>query len=103
MADSVTIGQPALLESSVKDYVTLLKPGVMLLVVFSGLAGMVMAPGHLHPLLQVITLLCIAVGSGAGGAINMWYDRDIDAHMRRTEKRPIPTGRIAPEDALAYG
>lgn len=89
--------------SSMRDYVTLMKPGVMLLVVFSGLAGMVMAPGHLHPLLQIITLLCIAIGSGAGGAINMWYDRDIDAHMLRTANRPVPAGRIAADDALAFG
>ena len=90
-------------ESSVRDYITLLKPGVMLLVVFSGLAGMVMAPGHLHPLLQVITILCIALGSGAGGTINMWYDRDIDAKMVRTAARPVPAGRIAPDDALTFG
>ncbi|MGB1539587.1 MAG: heme o synthase [Rickettsiales bacterium] len=89
--------------SSARDYITLLKPGVMLLVVFTGLAGMVLAPGQLHPLLQVITVLCIAIGSGAGGAINMWFDRDIDKHMARTQKRPIPAGRIVPDDALAYG
>lgn len=89
--------------SSVKDFITLLKPGVMLLVVFTGIAGMVLAPGHLHPLLQAIAVLCIAVGSGAGGAINMWFDRDIDAVMLRTVNRPIPAGRIAPEDGLAFG
>lgn len=90
-------------ESTVRDYLRLLKPGVMSLVVFSGWVGMAVAPGTLHPFLQLVTLLCIAVGSGASGAINMWYDRDIDAHMRRTQYRPIPQGRIAPADALAFG
>lgn len=89
--------------STVRDYITLLKPGVMLLVVFTGFAGMYIAPGTLHPLLQVLTVLCIAVGSGAGGAINMWFDRDIDAHMLRTAGRPIPAGRVAADDALVYG
>lgn len=89
--------------SSVRDYITLLKPGVMSLVVFSGLTGMVLAPGTLHPFLQGITLLCIAAGSGAGGALNMWYDRDIDAVMTRTASRPIPAGRISPDNALAFG
>jgi protoheme IX farnesyltransferase len=90
-------------ESSVRDYITLLKPGVMSLVVFTGLAGMVVAPGTLHPFLWLVTLLCIAVGSGAGGALNMWYDRDIDALMARTITRPVPTGRILPGDAFAFG
>jgi len=90
-------------QSSVSDYVILLKPGVMSLVVFTGLAGMLLAPGHLHPLQQFLTLLCIALATGAGGAMNMWYDRDIDAIMTRTMKRPIPAGRIAPDDALAFG
>ena len=90
-------------QSSVRDYWTLLKPGVMSLVVFTGLAGVVVAPGSLHPFLQFITLLCIALGSGAGAALNMWYDRDIDAMMARTAKRPLPAGRIAPGDALGFG
>ena len=89
--------------ASLKDYFTLLKPGVMSLVVFTGAAGMWMAPGHLHPFYQIITILCIALGSGAGAALNMWYDRDIDALMTRTAKRPIPAGRIAADDALALG
>lgn len=71
--------------------------------VFSGAAGMVVAPGHLHPFLALVALLCIALGSGASGAINMWYDRDIDAIMRRTQNRPIPSGKILPETALAFG
>jgi protoheme IX farnesyltransferase len=90
-------------ESSVRDYYMLLKPGVMSLVVFTGFAGMVVAPGTLHPFLQLVTLLCIAIGSGAGGALNMWYDRDIDAIMVRTASRPVPTGRITPDNALAFG
>ncbi|HAA93308.1 MAG TPA: protoheme IX farnesyltransferase, partial [Rhodospirillaceae bacterium] len=85
------------------DYVQLLKPRVMSLVVFSGLAGLLLAPGELHPVLSVVAVLCIAVGAGASGAINMWYDRDIDAVMSRTKSRPIPTGRIAPGDALGFG
>lgn len=89
--------------SSVRDFVTLLKPGVMLLVVFTGFAGLVLAPGELHPFLQVVAILCIALGSGAGGAINMWFDRDIDAVMLRTVNRPIPAGRITADDALAFG
>ncbi len=90
-------------ESSLRDYLTLLKPGVMSLVVFTGAAGVWMAPGQLHPFLQFITILCIALGSGAGAALNMWYDRDIDAVMKRTQKRPIPGGRVAADDALALG
>jgi len=92
-----------IIESSVKDYISLLKPGVMSLVVFTGVAGMVLAPGHINLFQQFLTLLCIALGSGAGGAMNMWYDRDIDAIMTRTKKRPVPAGRIAPDDALAFG
>ena len=90
-------------ESTVSDYIELLKPGVMSLVVFTGFAGMIVAPGHLNLLQQIMTLFCIALGSGAGAAMNMWYDRDIDAIMLRTVKRPIPAGRIAPDDALAFG
>ena len=75
----------------------------MSLVVFSGLAGLLVAPGTLHPILAVVAVLCIAVGAGAAGAINMWYDRDIDAVMERTQKRPIPMGRMIPGDALGFG
>jgi heme o synthase len=87
----------------VRDYAALLKPRVMSLVVFTGFAGLVVAPGGLHPLLAAVAVLCIAVGAGAAGAINMWYDRDIDGLMERTRKRPIPAGRIAPDKALAFG
>ena len=85
------------------DYLALLKPRVMSLVVFTGFAGLVVAPGNLHPLLAVVAVLCIAISAGAAGAINMWYERDIDALMERTCKRPIPAGRIAPNRALVFG
>jgi heme o synthase len=89
--------------STAADWFALLKPRVMSLVVFSGLVGLLVAPGHLHPVLGFTAILCIAVASGAAGAINMWYDRDIDAVMRRTAKRPIPSGRIEPGEALGFG
>jgi len=90
-------------DARVADYVALLKPRVMSLVVFSGFAGMMVAPGHLHPVLAAVAVLCIALSAGAAGAINMWYDRDIDAVMQRTRFRPIPAGRVKPEEALAFG
>jgi protoheme IX farnesyltransferase len=93
----------ALGDAAVGDYVALLKPRVMTLVVFSGFAGLVVAPGHLHPVLAAVAVLCIAVAAGASGAINMWYERDIDALMERTRRRPIPTGRVQPQEALAFG
>ena len=89
--------------SEVSDWVTLLKPRVISLVVLTGVVGLLVAPGHLHPTLAIAAVLCIALGAGAAGAINMWYDRDIDAVMRRTQARPIPAGRIDPGAALAYG
>jgi heme o synthase len=85
------------------DYFALLKPRVMSLVVFTALVGLVLAPGHIHPLVAATAILAIALGAGASGAINMWYDRDIDAVMARTASRPIPAGRIDPEEALAFG
>jgi len=90
-------------EPTVGDYVALLKPRVMSLVVFTALVGMVAAPGGIHPLLGFIALLMIAVGAGASGALNMWYDADIDARMARTAARPIPRGRITPGEALSFG
>ncbi|MBY3118780.1 heme o synthase [Rhizobium laguerreae] len=90
-------------EASARDYFELLKPRVMSLVVFTAFAGLVLAPGHIHSVLGVIAILCIAVGAGASGALNMWYDADIDAIMSRTANRPIPAGRIAPSEALAFG
>ncbi len=89
--------------SSARDWLMMLKPRVMTLVVYSGFAGLLVAPDHIHPIIAFAAIVCIAVGAGAAGAINMWYDRDIDAIMRRTAKRPIPAGRIAADEALAYG
>ncbi len=89
--------------ADVVDFWQLLKPRVMSLVVFTGLVGMVLAPGTLHPVLAAVALLCIAVGAGASGALNMWYDADIDAVMRRTARRPVPAGRVLPGEALAFG
>ncbi len=85
------------------DYLALLKPRVMSLVVFTALAGLVVAPGHMHPVLAFFALVCIAVGAGAAGALNMWYDADIDAVMSRTADRPVPAGRVQPGEALAFG
>jgi protoheme IX farnesyltransferase len=88
---------------TVEDYLALLKPRVMSLVVFTALAGLVAAPGHIHPWLAGVALLAIAMGAGASGAINMWYDADIDAVMRRTAGRPLPAGRLLPGEALGFG
>jgi heme o synthase len=89
--------------AELSDWFALLKPRVLTLVVFTGLIGLLIAPGHLHPVLAFTAVLCIAVAAGACGAINMWYDRDIDAVMRRTRNRPIPSGRIEPGAALGFG
>jgi heme o synthase len=86
-----------------QDYFQLLKPRVMSLVVFTGLTGLVCAGKPMHPLLAGVAILCIAVGAGASGALNMWYDRDIDAKMRRTRSRPVPSGKVQGADALALG
>ena len=89
--------------ASVADYITLLKPRVMSLVVFTAFVGMMMAPDGIHPVTALAALFCIAVGAGAAGALNMWYDADIDAAMVRTVRRPVPAGKIAPGAALAFG
>lgn len=95
----------ALEDTKIGDYIALLKPRVMSLVVFTGFAGMWIAPGFsaLHPLIAFTAILCLAIGAGAAGAINMWYDRDIDALMNRTKNRPIPMGKIPAEEALSFG
>jgi protoheme IX farnesyltransferase len=85
------------------DWVRLLKPRVVSLVVFTGVIGLFLAPGHLHPVLAFTAILCIAVAAGAAGALNMWYERDLDALMHRTRRRPIPAGRIEPQAALGFG
>src|SRR5882724_9036772 len=93
MSLTQTIPEPRV--TTVGDFFALLKPRVMSLVVFTGLAGIVAAPGHLHPLTAFTALLCIAVAAGASGALNMAYDSDIDALMSRTATRPIPMGHVA--------
>jgi heme o synthase len=94
---------PPMYDASVKDFVALLKPRVMSLVVFTGFAGMIVAPGSIHPVIAAIAILCIAIATGASGAINMWYEQDLDAKMERTKDRPLPAGRMEPEAALAFG
>ena len=90
-------------DSSVQDYFSLLKPRVMSLVVFTSICGIILAPQNIHPFFFFISVLCISVGAGASGAINMWYDRDIDSLMERTKQRPIPNGKVQPLDALGFG
>ncbi len=94
---------PRISEAGVGDYLALLKPRVMSLVIFTALVGMAMAPGHFHPVLAITSLLCIAVGAGASGALNMALEGDIDAKMSRTANRPIPRGRITRPEAMAFG
>jgi len=94
---------PLVLPAEARDWFAMLKPRVITLVVFTGFVGLLLAPGPLHPVLALAAVLCIAVAAGAAGAINMWYDRDIDAIMRRTAKRPIPSGRIEAGEALGFG
>jgi heme o synthase len=100
---SVTVARVEPSIASVGDYIALLKPRVMSLVVFTALVGLLIAPGHVHPVIAFTALLCIAVGAGAAGALNMWYDADIDARMERTAGRPIPQGRVTPGDAAGFG
>ena len=90
-------------EAAVADFVALLKPRVMSLVAFTGVAGIVAAPAGIHPVIAVVAVLAIAVAAGASGAINMWCERDIDARMERTRNRPLPAGRMRPEAALPFG
>jgi protoheme IX farnesyltransferase len=97
----LVFAEPSL--ASVSDYLALLKPRVMSLVIFTALVGLAVAPGHMNPITAFTALLCIAVGAGASGALNMWYDADIDAVMTRTSRRPVPMGRVKPGEALAFG
>ncbi|MFD1794447.1 protoheme IX farnesyltransferase [Paracoccus aurantiacus] len=101
MADTTTYETPG--EAQFGDYVALLKPRVMSLVVFTAFVGLIVAPVHLHPLVAFCSVLFIAIGGGASGALNMWYDADIDAVMRRTKGRPIPSGRVTGGEALGLG
>ena len=91
------------MESSVADYIALMKPRVMSLVIFTAITGIVLSPGNVNLVESIVTIICVAVASGASAAINMWYDRDIDSLMTRTINRPIVTGYIIPEEALAFG
>jgi heme o synthase len=100
----ITSQSPALGgQGTAGDYFALLKPRVMSLVTFTAFVGIIAAPGTLHPLLAIVALLAIAVGAGASGALNMWYDADIDAIMKRTRSRPVPRGAILPGEALGFG
>jgi heme o synthase len=100
---SLTVARVEPSIAGVGDYIELMKPRVMSLVVFTALVGLLVAPGHVHPVIGLTALICIAVGAGAAGALNMWYDADIDVRMARTAARPIPAGRVAPGEALAFG
>ena len=98
--DTIFAGTPV---ADWRDFVALLKPRVVSLVVFTGACGLFAAPVAVHPVIALTAILCIAVGAGAAGALNMWYEADIDALMKRTQNRPIPAGRIDRESALAFG
>src|ERR1700752_263372 len=100
---SVTVAHAEPSIAGVGDYIELMKPRVMSLVVFTALVGLVLAPVPMHPVIALTALLCIAVGAGAAGALNMWYDADIDARMLRTAGRPIPQGRVTPGEAAVFG
>ena len=100
---SVTLARVEPSVAGVDDYIELMKPRVMSLVVFTALVGLVVAPVPMHPVLAFTALLCIAVGAGAAGVLNMWYDADIDARMARTAGRPIPRGRVTPGEAAGFG
>ena len=94
-----SIATPRISEAEVADYIALLKPRVMSLVIFTAMVGLLIAPVHVHPVLAFTSILCIAVGAGASGALNMWYESDIDAKMSRTVNRPIPRGRVTRPEA----
>ena len=98
-----SLATAGLSQGDVSDFFALLKPRVMFLVVFTALVGMVVSPSTVHPIVAFVSLLMIAVGGGASGCLNMWWDADIDAVMTRTAKRPIPAGKIQPGEALAFG
>nr|WP_244545881.1 heme o synthase [Aureimonas phyllosphaerae] len=100
---AVSEARPGISLAEPGDYFALLKPRVMSLVVLTAATGLLAAPGSMNPVLAFVSLLAIALGAGASGALNMWYDRDIDRIMTRTAKRPIPSGRVAPENALSFG
>ena len=97
------VSVPAAPPAEWRDLIALTKPRVMTLVVFTGLCGLLAAPGHIHPVLGFTAILCIALGAGAAAALNMWYEADIDALMKRTASRPLPAGRMSRDAALHFG
>src|SRR3954454_19947740 len=101
--NAIDLPAPRISEAGVRDYLALLKPRVMSLVVFTAMVGYFLAPGDHHPVLAITSILCIAIGGGASGALNMWYEGDIDALMTRTANRPIPRGRITRPEAFTFG
>ncbi|MEM9477474.1 MAG: heme o synthase [Pseudomonadota bacterium] len=103
MSDATHIPQARDGEAEFGDYIALLKPRVMSLVVFTAMVGLLVAPTPVHPMVGFAAILFIAVGAGGSGALNMWWDADIDAVMRRTKSRPVPAGRVTPDQALAFG
>ena len=103
MTDTAALPARPVAPARWQDYVALLKPRVMSLVVFTGLTGLVCARTPMNPVLAGVAILCIAIGAGASASLNMWYDADIDANMRRTRHRPVPSGRVQGADALALG
>ena len=100
---NIDFAAPHISEAEVGDYLVLLKPRVMSLVIFTALVGLLIAPVHVHPVLAITALICIAVGAGASGALNMALEGDIDAKMSRTANRPIPRGRVTRAEAMAFG
>lgn len=102
-ADSMPATLPLQLPADWRDFFALTKPRVMTLVIFTGLCGLLAAPGSIHPVIAFTAILCIAVGAGGAAALNMWWEADLDAGMKRTAKRPIPTGRLSPVDARDFG
>src|SRR3954447_24356791 len=99
----MTTATPLLPPADWRDFLALTKPRVMTLVVFTGLCGMLAAPASIHPVLGFTAILCIALGAGAAAALNMWYEADLDARMKRTAKRPLPAGRMDRQSALHFG
>ena len=102
-ASASSLGRFEETDASFNDYWRLMKPRVMSLVVFTALAGLVAAPSSIHPVIALASLLCVAIGAGASGALNMWWDADIDARMERTKTRPVPRGAVEADEALAVG
>jgi len=100
---ATTVAPQTLLPADWRDFLALTKPSVMRLVVFTGLCGLLVAPGGINPVLGFTAILCIALAAGASGALNQWYESDIDALMKRTQKRPLPAGRMDRQSALHFG